>query len=203
MVHDYFVHEEAINESEDIGEGTRIWGFSHIMAGVVVGRLCNIGEHCFLEGGVRVGDGVTIKNQVHIWEGVILNDYVFIGPNVVFTNDRFPRSPRNEMVSGKYATKDWLVPTVICEGASLGANSTICCGITVGRYAMVGAGAVVTKDVDEHALVYGNPARQAGWVCFCGQTLVGDEQLVCKKCGAFYCVVNGRCQCTQKAGNGQ
>ena len=171
-----FVHDLALVESTDVGEGTRVWPFAHIMAGAVVGRGCNIGEGAFVESGAVLGDRVTVKNHSLIWSGVHIGDDVFIGPNVVFTNDPTPR------VRFKTGPAEW-VPTMVEEGASIGANSTIVCGNGIGRHAMVGAGSVVTRPVPAHALVYGNPARQRGWVCECGRSL--DEALGCG-CGLRY-----------------
>jgi acetyltransferase-like isoleucine patch superfamily enzyme len=158
-------HPLALVESVDVGAGTRIWAFAHIMPGVRIGKDCNIGDHAFLETGVRIGRGVTIKNNALIWKGIVVGDYVFIGPNVVFTNDRYPRAARFPGVKDRYADESsWLENTEVHEGAAIGANSTICCGIKLGAFCMIGAGSVVTRDVPEHALVRGNPARLAGWV---------------------------------------
>ena len=167
-----FIHPNALVETQQIGEGTRIWAFAHVLKGVQIGANCNIGDHCFIESGVRIGDNVTIKNDNKLWEGVTIEDGVFIGPGVFFTNDMYPRSPRLPAVQARYSTKQWLLPTCVKEGASLGAGSIIIAGVTIGKYAMVGAGALVTKNVPDHALVIGNPARIRGWVCECGQPLV-------------------------------
>jgi acetyltransferase-like isoleucine patch superfamily enzyme len=173
MRDDIFIHPRALVETETIGPGTRVWAFTHVMAGVTLGARVNVGGHCFLEAGVVVGEGVTIKNGNQIWEGVTLEDGVFVGPSVTFTNDRYPRSPRLESpagVAGRYRRKvDWLEPTRVKTGASLGAGSILLPGITIGEYATVAAGAVVTGDVPPHTLVRGTPARSAGFVCFCGQ----------------------------------
>ncbi len=150
-----FVHEQGLCESEDVGPGTRIWAFAHVLAGARVGADCNICDGVFVEDGVVVGDRVTLKSGVQLWKGVELEDDVFIGPNATFTNDRFPRSRR------------WLESyprTVVRAGASIGANATILPGLEVGRGAMVGAGAVVTRSVPPHAIVVGNPARIKGYV---------------------------------------
>jgi len=149
-----FVHPAAIVESEDIGEGTRIWAFAHVLPGAKIGKNCNICDHTFIENGVVVGDRVTIKSGVQLWEGVCIEDDVFIGPNATFTNDPFPRS---KMRPAEYAR------TVVRRRASVGANATILPGITVGEEAMVGAGAVVTKDIPAWAIVAGNPARIVGY----------------------------------------
>ena len=151
-------------ESAAIGSGTRIWAFAHIMKDARIGRDCNIGDHCFIESGARIGKGVTIKNGVAIWQGIEIGNYVMIGPNAVFTNDLMPRSPRFGPVAARYKTKRWLSRTRIGEGATIGANATILCGLTIGKFAMVGAGAVVTRNVPPFALVTGVPARLQGYV---------------------------------------
>lgn len=150
---DYFQHHTAIVESAHIGERTRIWAWVNIRPGAVIGVNCNICDHCFVEDEVTLGDNVTLKTCVSVWNGTVLEDDVFVGPNVVFTNDRNPRSKNFD--SPKFVT-------TVKRGASIGANATIMPGITVGEYAMVGSGSVVTKDVPSHALVYGNPARIHG-----------------------------------------
>ena len=177
MSADPFIHPSALVESESIGNGTRIWAFAHVMKGAVVGDHCKIGDHAFVESGAVLGDRVTVKNSSLIWHGVTIGDDVFVGPNVVFTNDLRPRV--------RYPTgpADW-VETDVGSGASIGANSTIVCGLRVGRNSMIGAGTVVSKDVPDHALVVGNPGVQKGWVCECGETL-GDG-LSCSNCGRSY-----------------
>ncbi|HPD29769.1 MAG TPA: acyltransferase [Phycisphaerae bacterium] len=176
-----FVHPSALCESPDVGEGTRIWAFAHVLKGAVVGRDCNIGDHAFIEGGAVVGDRVTIKNSALIWDGVTIEDDAFIGPGVVFTNDLYPRSPRMPGARARYAHPDnWRVPTRVCRGASIGAGAVILCGVTIGSFAAVGAGTVVTRNVPDHRLVVGNPARPAGWMCRCGMRL--DESLSCPRC---------------------
>ncbi len=180
-----FVHPASICESQEIGEGTRVWAFAHVMDGAIIGRNCNVCDHVFIEGGARLGDRVTVKNGVMIWEGVTVEDDVFIGPGVIFTNDRYPRSPRMPELGGRYRRKEnWLTSTHIHRGASIGAGAIIVCGITVGRYAGIGAGAVVTRDVPDHQLVLGNPARPTGWLCTCGRPL--DDNLTCTECGRHY-----------------
>lgn len=188
MKKNVFAHPTALVESSSIGEGTRIWAFAHVMKGASIGENCNIGDHCFVESGASVGRDVTVKNGVCIWEGVTIEDGVFVGPQAKFTNDFYPRSPRVEAAHGRYAEKgNWLQATRIKRNATLGAGSIILCGITVGEYAFIGAGAVATKDVPAHALVTGNPARQAGWACRCGQKLSPFKaKLVCKQCGLSY-----------------
>jgi len=184
-VTDYYAHPTALVETEVVGAGTRIWAYAHVMAGARVGENCNIGDHCFIEAGAVVGSNVTIKNGNMIWEGVTLKDGVFVGPHVFFVNDLYPRSSRLPQAHERYSSKVWLVPTVIGEGASLGAGAVILAGRDVGAYAMIGAGAVVTRDVASYALVVGNPARAVGWVCQCGQPLCLDggrtECVACRR----------------------
>jgi acetyltransferase-like isoleucine patch superfamily enzyme len=172
-----FVHPLGLCESERVGRGTRVWAWAHVLPGAVVGAGCNICDHAFVEGGVVVGDRVTIKNAVLLFEGVTVEDDVFLGPNVVFTNDLRPRAHVRKGPGE-------LVPTIVRRGASIGANSTVVCGHTVGAHAMVAAGSVVTRDVPPHALVAGNPARRRGWVCECGSRL--DEHLACPSCPRQY-----------------
>jgi UDP-2-acetamido-3-amino-2,3-dideoxy-glucuronate N-acetyltransferase len=151
---DYFVHEQGICETTAVGTGTRVWAFSHVLPGARLGAEVNVNDHVFIENDVVVGDRVTIKCGVQLWDGVRLGDDVFVGPNVTFTNDRFPRSK---------AYPETFAQTVVQSGASLGANSTILPGVTIGRNAMIGAGAVVTKDVPPNAIVVGNPGRIVGY----------------------------------------
>jgi UDP-2-acetamido-3-amino-2,3-dideoxy-glucuronate N-acetyltransferase len=172
-----FVHPTALVESDSVGSGTKVWAFAHIMPGAVVGNDCKVGDHAFIEDGAILGERVTVKNNSLIWHGVKLGDDVFVGPNVVFTNDLRPR------VRYQTTADDWL-DTVVGDRATLGANSTIISGLTIGRNALVGAGSVVTHDVPDHALVFGNPARQHGWVCDCGRQLADD--LSCESCGRAY-----------------
>ena len=179
-----FKHPLALVESRSIGPGTRVWAWAHVMEGARVGADCNIGEHCFIEKGVVLGDRVTVKNGVAVWEGVTAEDDVFIGPNAVLTNDLRPRSK---------VYHEAVTPTLLKRGASIGANATMLCGVTVGEYAMVGAGAVVTRDVPAHGLVIGNPARVAGHVCRCGERLrVRARTAACGSCGRAYAVTKGR-----------
>ena len=186
-----FVHPNAICDSEQVGPGTRIWAFAHVMKGAVVGCDCNIGGHAFIESGARIGDRVTVKNQAMVWNGVEIGDDVFIGPGVSFTNDLCPRSARmrHAAVAARYADQArWLARTRVEIGASLGARCTILPGVTVGAYAMVAAGAVVTRDVTMHALVIGIPARRLGWVCRCGAGLVKGGRAVwrCPQCSEVF-----------------
>src|SRR6201981_2663356 len=151
---DIFVHPRALCESEQVGKGTRIWAFAHVMRGAVVGGDCNIGDHAFIETGARIGDRVTVKNQAMVWEGVEIEDDVFVGPGVSFTNDVLPRSSRMPAVTGRYLhPKAGLGRTRGKKGASLGARCVVLAGVRIGAYAMVGAGAVVTREVRAHALV--------------------------------------------------
>jgi acetyltransferase-like isoleucine patch superfamily enzyme/dTDP-4-dehydrorhamnose 3,5-epimerase-like enzyme len=152
---DFFQHPNALVETQNIGKGTRVWAFAHILPGAVIGADCNLCDQTFIENDVIVGDRVTIKSGVQLWDGVTLEDDVFVGPNATFTNDPFPRSK-------KYPEK--FPRTVIRKGASIGANATILPGLTIGQYAMIGAGTVVTKDVPPYAIVIGNPARIVGYV---------------------------------------
>lgn len=149
-----FLHYNSIVETNLIGDDTRVWAYVHILKDVKIGRNCNICDHCFIEGGVVIGDNVTIKSGVHIWTGATIEDDVHIGPSVVFTNDLHPRS-KQEFDLGKI---------VIKTGASVGANSTILAGVQIGEYAMAGIGSVITRNVKNYALVYGNPAKQHGWI---------------------------------------
>ncbi len=169
-----FVHERGLCDSEDVGPGTRVWAFAHVMKGAKVGAQCNICDHAFIEAGAVLGDRVTVKNAVLVWDGVTVEDEVFLGPNMIFTNVSRPRVAFKK-------TRDQLVKTLVKRGASIGANATIVCGVTIGEQAFVGAGAVVTKDVAPHALVVGSPARRIGWACACGETLPSDLACPCSR----------------------
>ncbi len=176
-----FIHETSIvEEGCKIGDGTKIWHFSHIMPDVTIGKNCVIGQNVFIGRGVKIGDNVKIENNVSVFEGVTLEDGVFCGPSCVFTNVINPR--------GQISRKHEIKPTLVKKGATIGANATIICGNTIGSYAFVGAGAVVSKDVPDYALVYGNPAKIQGWVCECGEKLKfgEDSKAKCSKCGKIY-----------------
>ena len=174
----YFVHKSSyVDENVKIGEGTKIWHFSHIQSGARIGKECSIGQNVNVANNVRIGNYVKIQNNVSVYEGVELEDYVFCGPSMVFTNIKLPRSEYPQQGSEFY------VKTIVRKSATIGANATILCGIEIGEYALVGAGAVLTKDVPNHALVLGNPGRVIGWVNKKGEKLVfGDNGVsVCGK----------------------
>lgn len=179
---DHFVHESAyVDQPCSIGVGSQIWHFSHVMQDVTIGESCKIGQNVFVATGVSIGNNVKIQNNVSIYAGITLEDDVFCGPSCVFTNINTPRSaiPRN--------TKEHYLATLVKRGASIGANATIVCGHTIGRYAFIGAGATVTKDVPDYALVYGNPAKQVGWICECGAKLDDfAETAICQACKRQY-----------------
>jgi acetyltransferase-like isoleucine patch superfamily enzyme len=184
---DVFIHPTAIVDSSRIGNGTRIWAYTHVMQEASIGANCNIGEHCFIESQATVGDSVTVKNGNMIWEGVHLGDGVFVGPQVVFTNDLYPRSPRLPQAARRYTERGWLKPTIVERGASLGAGAVVLAGITIGEFAMIGAGATITRSVPPHALVIGSPARVRGWVCQCGQRLsFSTGTAECSECGLTF-----------------
>lgn len=173
----YFAHSSAcVDDGVSIGSGTKIWHFSHIMKGTSLGENCNIGQNVVIGPDAIVGNGCKIQNNVSVYKGVTLEDDVFCGPSMVFTNVFNPRANICRMDEAR--------PTLIKRGASLGANATIVCGVTVGRFAFVGAGAVVAREVPDHALVYGNPAKMRGWVCECGEKLGSD--LACPACAKRY-----------------
>lgn len=177
---EYFVHESSyVDDGAEIGADTKIWHFCHIMPRAKIGERCNIGQNVLVSSDVTIGTNVKIQNNVSLYTGVIVEDDVFLGPSMVFTNVINPRSH----VSRKNEYKT----TLVRKGASIGANATIVCGATLGRYCFVGAGAVVTKDVPDYALVYGTPARVHGWVCQCGEQLSFEsERVVCSQCGDAY-----------------
>jgi UDP-2-acetamido-3-amino-2,3-dideoxy-glucuronate N-acetyltransferase len=174
----YFVHESSyIDENVSIGEGTKIWHFCHVQKGTQIGDNCSLGQNVNVSNNVKIGNGVKIQNNVSIYEGVELEDYVFCGPSMVFTNDLTPRSKYPKGPTGYKGT-------LIKYGASIGANATIVCGNTIGKWAMIASGAVVTKDVPAYALMVGVPAKQIGWVCECGASL--KENYKCNLCGREY-----------------
>jgi UDP-2-acetamido-3-amino-2,3-dideoxy-glucuronate N-acetyltransferase len=160
----FFQHPHALVDSEHIGDRTRVWAFAHVMAGAQVGSDCNVGEHAYIEGGARLGNNVTVKNGVSIWSGITVEDNVFLGPHCVLTNDPNPRAYIKK-------SSDAMVETLIRANATIGANATIVCGVTIGHYAFIGAGTVVIRSVPDFALVVGNPARQIGWMCVCANKL--------------------------------
>ena len=174
----FFVHPTSIvDENVDIGENTKIWHFSHVQSGARIGKNCSFGQNVNISNNVQIGNGCKVQNNVSLYEGVELEDYVFCGPSCVFTNDLTPRA---KYPKGKAGYKK----TVVKEGASIGANATIVCGHTIGKWALIAAGAVVSSDVPDHALMMGVPARRRGWACECGEVLSGS--LTCNKCGRIY-----------------
>jgi len=185
----YFVHESSyVDEGCRIGAGTKIWHFSHIMSGAVIGERCNIGQNVVISPDVVLGNNVKVQNNVSIYTGVILEDDVFCGPSMVFTNVVNPRSA--------VSRKDEYRETLVKRGASIGANSTIVCGHTIGAYAFIGAGAVVTKDIPDYALIVGNPGRVSGWMCECGVKLASGsappKEATCGACQKRYATRDGR-----------
>jgi UDP-2-acetamido-3-amino-2,3-dideoxy-glucuronate N-acetyltransferase len=181
MENEYFAHESAIiDKGSQIGKGSKIWHFSHIMKDSVIGEGCNIGQNVVVSPGVTLGKNVKVQNNVSIYTGVICEDDVFLGPSMVFTNIMNPRSA--------IIRRDQYVTTLVKKGASIGANATIICGNTIGEYALIGAGAVITKDVKPYALVMGNPARQTGWVSEYGHKLIFNSEglAVCPESGQRY-----------------
>ncbi|MCK4632822.1 MAG: N-acetyltransferase [candidate division Zixibacteria bacterium] len=192
----YFIHDNAIVETVDIGEDTRIWAFCNVQKGARIGASCNICDHSFVENNVVIGDGVTVKNGVSLWDGVVIEDRVFIGPNAVFTNDIRPRSR---------VSKPQFDRTLVKEGATIGANATIVAGHTIGRYAFIGAGAVVTSDVPDFEVWFGNPARHQGYVCKCAERFefaTGGEEVILAtcSCGLQYRLVDGTVQLVASGG---
>src|SRR6185436_1165592 len=190
MQKNYFVHESSyVDEPCEIGEGTKIWHFSHVMSDSKIGRGCNIGQNVVISPRVVIGDNVKIQNNVSIYTGVELEDDVFCGPSMVFTNVTNPRS--------HVSRKDEYRKTLVKRGASIGANATVVCGHTIGRFAFIGAGAVVTHDVADYAMVVGNPGRIVGWMCQCGVKLelsreaLSAEHATCSACGCSYQSQNG------------
>ncbi|QQK07926.1 acyltransferase [Miniphocaeibacter halophilus] len=179
---DYFVHESSyVDEGSKIGTGTKIWHFSHIMSGCIIGENCNIGQNVVISPGVILGNKVKVQNNVSVYTGVECEEGVFLGPSCVFTNVINPRSLIEK--------KDEYKKTVLKKGASIGANATIICGNTIGKFALVGAGAVVTKDIGDYELVVGNPAKKIGYVCECGERLKepsNSNDYKCNICGRIY-----------------
>lgn len=174
---DYFVHESSyVDEGAEIGEGTKVWHFSHIMGGSKIGKNCNIGQNVVISPGVILGDKCKVQNNVSVYTGVECEEGVFLGPSCVFTNVINPRSLIEK--------KDEYKKTLLKKGASVGANSTIVCGNTIGKFALVGAGAVVTKNIGDYEIVVGNPARVIGYACECGETL--NKSKTCDVCGKKY-----------------
>lgn len=180
MTRDYFLHESSyVDEPGEIGSGTKIWHFSHIMSGAVIGENCNLGQNVVISPHVRLGNNVKVQNNVSVYTGVVCEDNVFLGPSCVFTNVINPRS--------HISRRDDYKRTLVKEGASIGANATVVCGHTIGRYALIGAGAVVTRDVPDYGLILGVPGRLAGWVCACGERLrFVSPTAVCAVCGLSY-----------------
>ncbi|NTU89062.1 MAG: N-acetyltransferase [Actinobacteria bacterium] len=185
----YYVHESSyVDDGVQIGEGTKVWHFSHIQSGAKIGKDCSFGQNVNVGNNVIIGDNCRIQNNVSLYEGVILDDGVFCGPSCVFTNDFTPRA---RFSRGK---ESWLT-THIEHDASIGANATIVCGNTIGAYALIGSGAVVTHDVLPHALMAGVPARRIGWVCKCGMKL--DAAKMCPSCGMMYEEEDGHLVCRE------
>lgn len=180
-----FIHESAyVDEGVQIGNGTKIWHFCHIMGGAVIGERSSLGQNVVVMNGTTIGNNVKIQNNVSVYEGVTLEDDVFCGPSMVFTNVINPRS--------HVSRKDEYRPTVVRRGASIGANATVICGSTLGEYSFIGAGAVVSRDVPAYALMVGVPARQIGWMCECGERLRSGDAPVCTACGKSYILSDGR-----------
>ncbi|MBC7074990.1 MAG: N-acetyltransferase [Syntrophomonadaceae bacterium] len=183
---DFYVHESSyIDQPCEIGAGTKIWHFCHLMKNVKLGKNCNIGQNVFIGSGVTLGNNVKVQNNVSIYSGVICEDDVFLGPSMVFTNVINPRS--------FIERKDEFKTTLVKKGATIGANATVICGNIIGQYALIGAGAVVTKDIPDYALVLSNPGRVCGWVCQCGQTLKFNDgrETICQICGIQYVKLDG------------
>ena len=187
---DYFVHPNAVvDDNVQIGAGTKVWHFSHVQSGSKIGKKCVMGQNVNIANNVTIGNFVKIQNNVSVYEGVTLEDYVFCGPSMVFTNILDPRC-KYPQVGAKYYIK-----TLVKEGASLGANSTIVCGHTIGKHAFIAAGAVVAADVPDYALMMGVPAKQKGWICECGEILPKfEKKVVCPRCKLIYDLSDGKLQ---------
>lgn len=182
-----FIHSSSfVDEGAKLGPGTKVWHFCHIFRGATIGANCKIGQNVVIHSSVIIGNNVKIQNNVSVYDGVLLEDDVFCGPSCVFTNIINPRSavPRNDP---SYYRK-----TIVRRGATIGANATIICGVEIGRYVLIGAGSVVTKDVPDYALVYGNPTRHQGWMCECGEKLNFASDITTCSCGKSYCLANGK-----------
>mgnify|MGYP001223141967 CR=1 FL=1 len=185
----FFKHETAIiDEGAEIGDDSRVWHWVHICGGAKIGSKCSLGQNVFVGNRVKIGNNVKIQNNVSVYDNVILEDDVFCGPSMVFTNVINPRS--------HVERKSEYMDTVVKKGASIGANATVVCGKTIGEFAFVGAGAVVTKDVSSHALVVGSPARSIGWVCECGERVHGTGHVKCEHCYKTYEINEESCQRT-------
>ncbi len=181
------IHPSAIIDPDvEVGADAHIWHFVHVSSGARIGARCSLGQNVFIGRNVRLGDGVRVQNNVSIYEGVEVEDDAFLGPSCVFTNVKNPRAAISR--NRAYDT------TRVRRGASIGANATIVCGVTLGEYCFVGAGAVVTRDVSPYAVIVGNPGRQRGWMCSCGQSLRGSGLVQCAACGNGYAISNTRCE---------
>ena len=187
MEKNYYLHESSyVDDDVEIGEGTKIWHFCHVQRGARIGKHCSLGQNVNISNNVKIGDGCKLQNNVSLYEGVELENYVFCGPSCVFTNDLTPRA---KYPKGRAGYKK----TLVKEGASIGANATIVCGHTIGKWALIGSGAVVTKNVPDHALMLGVPAVQKGWVCECGQILRFEgNRTSCPSCGRKYRKTNNQ-----------
>ena len=188
----YFVHESSyVDDGVKVGDGTNIWHFSHIMSGCEIGQKCNLGQNVVISPGVNLGNGVKIQNNVSVYTGVTCEDGVFLGPSCVFTNVINPRS----FIERKSEYKE----TIIKEGASIGANVTIVCGNNIGKFALIGAGAVVTKDVPDYALIVGNPGKHVGYICQCGEKIdFKNNKATCVACGLEYVMDDNNVICKNK-----
>ena len=191
MEESVYIHPRALVETDQIGPRTRIWAFAHVLSGAVIGSDCNICDHSFIENNVRIGNRVKIKNGVAVWERVTIEDDVFLGPNCVLTNDINPRSEVKKEGEN-------LSATLIKKGATIGANATILCGITIGEYAFIAAGAVITKDVSPYSLMMGVPAKLKGHMCQCGGKIDYSQKCVC---GKKYEIINGVWEPAQESMN--